>query len=267
MSAVPAVSVCIPMLNGEEFVAAAIRSVLEQDGVDFEILVCDNLSHDRGAQIAASFSDPRIRVLTNPRRLDMCENWNRVIAEARAPWIKVLPCDDRLTAGSLAREFAATACASVPAFVAGPKVLCTRSGRALRTVRRLAAGSYMDEQLRDALIASPTNLVGEPGCVLFRREAWVRVGGFETSLHYYCDVDFYIRILSGSHAVILHEPSCLFRLHGGSMSFRQTRRIAAEFTDFRARFLTDGRPGFLLRRWVATTVWLRQAAIRLMDRY
>ena len=59
----PRVSVCLPVYNGEQFVAEAIRSVLAQDFADFELIITDNASTDGTADICRQWcrADPRVR--------------------------------------------------------------------------------------------------------------------------------------------------------------------------------------------------------------
>ena len=56
------VSVIIPTYNGEATIGRAINSVLNQ-GVEVEILVCDDYSTDKTVLIAQSYSN--VRVLMN----------------------------------------------------------------------------------------------------------------------------------------------------------------------------------------------------------
>jgi glycosyltransferase involved in cell wall biosynthesis len=265
MNIPPEVSICIPVLDGARYLAEAIDSVLSQEGASMEVIVCDNASRDTSAAIAGSFSDERIRVVTHDARLDMCANWNRAIGYARAPWIKLLPCDDRLATGALARELSATRCASNPALVVGGKILCSRRGLRIARISRVPAGLYQRDSLRNLLLRSPINLLGEPGSVLFRREAWEVAGGFDNSLHYFCDVDFWIRLLDIGPVIILKEPSALFRVHGGSMSYKQSRFIRGEFTRFRTNPFQTPRFGTTQAAWLDFTIWARQVVIRLLD--
>ena len=61
----PAVSVGIPVFNGEKYLPATLRSVQEQTLSDIEILIADNGSTDGTEQICrdAAASDPRVRYL------------------------------------------------------------------------------------------------------------------------------------------------------------------------------------------------------------
>lgn len=59
------ISVIIPCYNGEEFLGQAIGSLLEQSRRPDEIIVVDDGSDDRSAEIALSFGDPVV-VLSKP---------------------------------------------------------------------------------------------------------------------------------------------------------------------------------------------------------
>ena len=66
-----AVSVLLPIFNGEKYLAKAIESVLDQTDERFELLIADDLSEDRSFGIAESFSraDKRVRCWKNAERL------------------------------------------------------------------------------------------------------------------------------------------------------------------------------------------------------
>src|SRR3954447_18103172 len=92
----PAVSMCVPVYRGEQFLAETIRSVLEQTFRDFELVILDNASPDDSGRIARSFRDARIRVETNSTVLPQPQNWRRAVELCRAPLIKLVCADDLL---------------------------------------------------------------------------------------------------------------------------------------------------------------------------
>ena len=61
MSKNPLVSVIMPAFNAEKYIEEAIRSVLDQDYPNFELLVINDGSTDDTKQIAEAFDDKRIR--------------------------------------------------------------------------------------------------------------------------------------------------------------------------------------------------------------
>ena len=62
------ISILMSSYNYETYMGEAIRSVLKQTWVDFELLVIDDGSKDGSMALARSFAehDPRVRVLQHP---------------------------------------------------------------------------------------------------------------------------------------------------------------------------------------------------------
>jgi glycosyltransferase involved in cell wall biosynthesis len=65
----PRVSVCIPMYNNSATIERCLRSILDQDGVDFEILVIDDDSTDDCVDIASALLRSGDRLVRNQPRL------------------------------------------------------------------------------------------------------------------------------------------------------------------------------------------------------
>ena len=61
------ISVCMAVKNGEQFLGAQLDSILLQLGADDEVVISDDHSSDNTLNVLNSYSDPRIRVMTNPR--------------------------------------------------------------------------------------------------------------------------------------------------------------------------------------------------------
>lgn len=59
-------TVFMPVYNAAAFLKEAIESVLNQNHDDFEFLIIDDGSTDNSKEIILSFSDPRIKLLSNP---------------------------------------------------------------------------------------------------------------------------------------------------------------------------------------------------------
>jgi glycosyltransferase involved in cell wall biosynthesis len=104
MSIEPAVSVVIPTYNRAGLIAQAVRSVLDQTGINFEIIVVDDGSTDNTRQILEQFND-KIRYLATE---------NRGVAHARnigmkasfGRYIAFLDSDDLYLPGKLALQVA-----------------------------------------------------------------------------------------------------------------------------------------------------------------
>ena len=94
MSNRPLVSVVMPTYNHARFVQASIESVLQQQGVDLELLICDDGSTDNTRDVVARCQDPRIQFEPNTVNRGACTTANRLIARAQGEFIALLNSDD-----------------------------------------------------------------------------------------------------------------------------------------------------------------------------
>ena len=65
----PKVSVILPSYNHEPYVESAVRSVMEQTGVDFELIVIDDGSKDRSPEILKQLSEELGFMFIQPEHL------------------------------------------------------------------------------------------------------------------------------------------------------------------------------------------------------
>jgi cellulose synthase/poly-beta-1,6-N-acetylglucosamine synthase-like glycosyltransferase len=100
MSNPPAFSVIVPLFNKETTVKRALTSVLNQTFQNFEIVVVDDGSTDRGADIVRNLADPRIRLFHKDNQ-GVSVARNRGIREARADMVAFLDADDEWLPGYL----------------------------------------------------------------------------------------------------------------------------------------------------------------------
>ncbi len=98
----PLVSIIIPCYNGEEYVAEAIQSALDQTYPNFEVIVIDDGSTDGSLEVIRSFGGA-IRWETGPNR-GACAARNRGIELARGELIQFLDADDVLSLRKLERQ-------------------------------------------------------------------------------------------------------------------------------------------------------------------
>lgn len=105
----PLVSIGLPVYNGANFLADAIRSVLAQSFTDFQLIISDNASTDRTAELCAELAqrDSRIVYTRNARNLGAAPNYNRAFELATGRYFKWLAHDDRMLPDFLKQTVAA----------------------------------------------------------------------------------------------------------------------------------------------------------------
>ena len=88
------ISVCIPSYNAEPFIGETIKSVLDSDYRNFEIIVNDDASTDNTPAIVESIRDGRIRFYRNERNVGPVRNWNLAVTKATGEYVSLLNHDD-----------------------------------------------------------------------------------------------------------------------------------------------------------------------------
>ena len=101
----PLVSIIVPAFNAERFVARALRSALGQAYPNLEIIVVDDGSTDRTAEIVRSFSDPRIRLAPQTNRGQAAAR-NHGIRLSAGKYVTFLDADDVYLPAKVERQVA-----------------------------------------------------------------------------------------------------------------------------------------------------------------
>jgi hypothetical protein len=101
----PLVSVVLPIYNCEDYLVAAIESILGQSFHSFEFIIIDDGSKDRSAEVIKGFQDERIRIIHQPNQ-GLAATLNRGIAMARGQYIARQDQDDLSYPERLARQVA-----------------------------------------------------------------------------------------------------------------------------------------------------------------
>jgi|GEM_PF-77423 nucleoside-diphosphate-sugar epimerase/GT2 family glycosyltransferase len=242
----PTVTVCIPVYNCQEYIAQAIESVLAQTFSDFELLIVDNASTDETLDVIARYTDPRIRLIRNKKNIGVEANWNKAITEARGKYVKLLPADDFLYPSCLEQQvriFESPENASV-SLVTCARDIVDPGGK--KIITRRFPGPERKIKSANAirtLIHSGTNLLGEPGAILFKRTLLQKTGTFDGTIGYVIDVHLWLRILLYGNLYTLPVPYCAFRLSSGSASLELATLQSKHFAMFIDQFSADPRFG------------------------
>jgi glycosyltransferase involved in cell wall biosynthesis len=96
VSAVPRLSIGLPVYNGERHVGEAIEALLGQTYEDFELIVSDNASTDGTSEICLGYArqDHRVRYIRQERNIGLIPNHVFVLNQARGELFKNAAHDD-----------------------------------------------------------------------------------------------------------------------------------------------------------------------------
>jgi len=108
---VPEVSVILPTCDRPQLLARSLQSVLEQEGVDLEVIVVDSNHASppvaENPHVAEMLADPRVVLIRpEPRPYSASTSRNAGLAQVRGEWVSFLDDDDEYLPGRLARPLA-----------------------------------------------------------------------------------------------------------------------------------------------------------------
>jgi glycosyltransferase involved in cell wall biosynthesis len=206
----PAVTVLMPVYNGEKYLRQAVESVLRQTWRDFELLVVDDGSSDRSVDLVKSFGDARIRIIRNERNCGLVASLNRGIDEASGLYIARMDSDDISLPSRLARQID---------FMKAHKAvgIC---GTWVKTLGRLVCRVFRyptsSEQIKAGLFFQ--NVIGHPSVMM--RTDWIRGHGlyYDSSFLHVEDWDLWQRAAALFDLANIPDPQVRYRLHAESVS-------------------------------------------------
>ncbi len=240
-------SVGIPVYNGERYIEVAIRSVLAQTWRDLELVICDNCSTDRTAEICLAYAaqDARVRYLRNERNIGAAGNFQRVFRESRAPIYRWLCSDDYIGPSSIEK------CLQLLQARPDAAVVCTRAvfvdehGAMIEPYNAVQAVLHDDasQRFRAAFNCDPwcNSAYG-----LIRRSTLLR-----TALHQpfpASDKALIIELAIHGKILEIEEPLFYRRIHPGAYSYAvSSDRDRSFYTP-----MTSGRSPPMQRAWPNT---------------
>ena len=226
----PRISVVVPLYQTESYIAEALRSVLAQTFGDFEVLVIDDGSRDRGPEIARSFPDPRIKVITQENR-GLAGARNTGIRLARGEFVALLDADDVWLPRKLELHVAhLDGDESIDVSFSASRLIDEEGGD-IGLVQRPIAGTLTSA---DFFCRNP---VGNGSAPVLRRSALDRIAFEDAELARTCwfdehfrqseDIECWVRMVAGAGCrfACIDEPLTLYRVNGGGLSANVERQL------------------------------------------
>ncbi|GAB48106.1 glycosyltransferase family 2 protein [Mobilicoccus pelagius] len=234
------VSVCVPVYQGERYVRQTLHSVLDQEGVDFEVVVVDNASTDRTKEILATVDDPRVRVLHNEVNVGLTGNFRRAVEASTGEFVKICCADDLLLPGCLAVQAQVlnenpdiAVVAARRRFVDDHGILTPPAGL------RGLLGRRRGREVARRYACTGINPVGEPAGVMFRRRDYDAVGGWNEDLPYPSDLATWLALLHHGDLYGQAAPYAVFRIGRAAHSQTHEEQNYRENRELMRRVLAD----------------------------
>ena len=230
LAARPLVSVLVPVYNGRRYLAAAVRSVQDQEYEPLEIVIVDDGSTDGSGSIADELAaaDDRIRVV-HQANAGHAGAMNGGLAAARGEFIAVLDCDDEAVPGRLALQVRALMDDRSLAAVGGAVSFMTAAGRIFHTEH-----FPTDPEAVDAALTTTVHCPVLHSAMTMRRDVVVNLGGYRRALSLALDYDLWLRMNEQHRIANVPEAVVRYRIHGDQTTGTKAEAVAIENAAARA---------------------------------
>lgn len=244
MTAMPKVSVVLPVFNAGDYLRSALNSILRQTYSDFELIAINDGSTDGSLQLLQEIAaqDSRVRVISRTNK-GLVATLNEGVALAEGEFIARMDSDDIALPTRFAKQI--DYLESHPECVAvGSRVLLI-DGDGLPICEFAKAVEH--EDIDSAHMAGEGGAIPHPS-VIIRKAALQRIGGYREEYLYAEDLDIFLRLAEIGRVANLPEVLLEYRQHPTSIGYsrRATQKrsaYAAVMDSYRRRGLNSAEIG------------------------
>ena len=220
----PMVSVLLASYNHEKYIESAVRSVMEQKGVAFELIVLDDGSKDKSPEILEKLSaELKFRYIHRENK-GVVATLNEMLELARGKYFCTFSSDDNMPPDRLRKQS--------DYLVSHPE-----AAGCFGQVKPMSENGIVSENLDPVFLKSVPEIRFEEfflglkplhGCAeMFVTEKVRRLGGYDTRF-FFEDYPLYLKVLYeyGPQPVLPDIVCCHYRDHGNNMHANHNRMYA-----------------------------------------
>ena len=205
------ISVIINFHNGEKYLKNSVKSVIEQNYKNFELILWDNASTDNSKLIISNFEDNRIKYFRNPIKDDLYKARNKALSHSEGKFIAFLDCDDWWEKDYLSSREQFFEDENFDFYYCNANYFFEKKRKKkLYKNYTLPSGRIYSSLSKDYFII----ISG----VIFRKELFQKFGKFNENYNIIGDFDFIMKISSFSNAHALNLPLINYRVHDENFS-------------------------------------------------
>lgn len=226
------ISIILPIYNGEKYMRQSIDSVIGQTHQNWELLIVDDGSTDRTAEIAMEYvqKDSRIQYHKNPQNMRLPRTLNRGFSMAKGAYLTWTSDDNYYYPTALEKMYHALKSEKKHFAFASCDVIDS-DGIVVEVI---------SVDRNSAKMIAGSNSVG--ACFLYSREVYETIGEYDPDLTLVEDFDYWQRICMKYEPVCISEKLYAYRWHDGALT--STMRKDQFYTNLE-KMLVKNRHGFL----------------------
>jgi glycosyltransferase involved in cell wall biosynthesis len=198
-------SVLMTSYNREQYIAEAIKSVLDSTYTNWELIIVDDGSKDRTVAIAQSFAakDTRIKVYINEQNLGDYKNRNQAASYAKGEFIMYVDSDDKILKDGFERCI--NAMQQFPA---------ANFGMQLHGAERAPFFVEAKKAIEQHFFQQPFLMIG-PGGTIIRRSFFESIGRYPVLYGPANDMYFNLKATVAGGVLLLPFTFNFYRIHEG----------------------------------------------------
>ncbi len=208
------ISVIIPLFNKEKSVRDTINSVLKQSFPNFELIIINDGSFDKSIEVINQVKDCRIRIVSTENR-GVSSARNRGVSESKYGLIALLDGDDLWDTFFLEEMVSL-----IQAYPYASLYGCAYSFQNLDSsiyspdlgLESLSRG-YIDY-----FKLAKNNTLFTSSSVIFRKDSFNEIGGFDNKLSKGEDIDLWIRFALKKRVAFYNKPLIIYKLDSENRS-------------------------------------------------
>ena len=219
------ISIIMAAYNAEKTIEQAIVSVLNQTYANFELLVVNDCSTDRTAELVERIaeSDSRVRLIANAQNCGVSYTRRHGLEEAKGSWIAILDSDDAWAADKLEKQIALQKRMNADLLFTGSAFM-DPDGQPIDWYLRAPAEVTYRQLLKQNMLSNSSALV--------RKALYERYYAVGDEMHE--DFAIWLRILKdGRKAYGVDEPLLIYRVARSSKSGNKIRAAKMNWNTYR----------------------------------
>jgi len=229
--------------NAAPYIRCSLRAALAQDYGSFEVVVFDDGSDDKTAEICLSINDPRLRYIRS-EPIGRSRALNAAVAQARGRYIAINDADDlsfpfRLSYAIHFMDIHSDVSVIGTNFINTPQDVFI--DEVPQAPSEAPASDNSEVVWVTALRLYRSNTLNH-STLVFRKKAWEQVNGYDEQLDMCIDYDFYLRMSKLGSIAILSTPTILHFLNSTSI-FKKKSALnylrTSQYIRRRARYSLD----------------------------
>jgi glycosyltransferase involved in cell wall biosynthesis len=228
----PLISIIMATYNDEKYISQTIDSILNQSFENFEFIIINDCSKDNTTEILSKYNDSRIKIFNNDKNMGLYKSLNIGFNNSSGGFIARIDADDIAVHNRLQIQYDYLRNNPSIAMVGCNYYEINSNGDIISDIIKFNAEPIIIKWRM--CFENPV-----PSPVLFTREIYLKVGGFDERSKVGMDYDFFSKVSKIEKISNIQEPIMYWRVHKSSISSSQGEFQLENAKDVSRNYVND----------------------------